>query len=329
MPASLAGMNTRVDPAERLLDLVIALSHTTRRMTKAQIRASVHGYEQAASDEAFERMFERDKVALRAIGVPIVTQVDDAHADDVGYRIDAAGYELPAIDLTAQEAGLLALAAQVWQDAELASAARSAITKLRAVGPAPDAGGQVGLTLRVRPPETSFAPLLSAIQQRRAVRFRYRAAGSGREQEREVEPWRLLCQDRAWYLRGHDRARGAERSFRLARITSRVRAVGSADAYSIPAADADSGAYEVADRTALARLALRPERAAALRARAVGIVDASGHRDIVTVPVADVETLAEELAGYADAVLVLDPAVLRDAVLRRLRAAAALDGRDG
>jgi proteasome accessory factor B len=46
-------MGERVDPAERLLDLVIALSHTPHRMTKQQIRATVHGYGAAASAEAF------------------------------------------------------------------------------------------------------------------------------------------------------------------------------------------------------------------------------------------------------------------------------------
>src|SRR5690606_34961219 len=52
---NVGGVATRVDPAERLLDLLIALRHTQGRLTKAAIRASVNGYRDAANDVAFER----------------------------------------------------------------------------------------------------------------------------------------------------------------------------------------------------------------------------------------------------------------------------------
>ena len=53
-------MAPQIDASERLLDLVIALVNTSGRMTKQQVRSSVAGYQDAASDDAFERMFERD-----------------------------------------------------------------------------------------------------------------------------------------------------------------------------------------------------------------------------------------------------------------------------
>src|SRR5690606_22816073 len=90
--ASTAGTVTRVAPAERLLDLLLALRHAPGRLTKADIRASVNGYLDATNDVAFERMFERDKDLLRHLGVPIVTDVDPVHEDAVGYRLDTAGY---------------------------------------------------------------------------------------------------------------------------------------------------------------------------------------------------------------------------------------------
>ncbi|ACQ80312.1 transcriptional regulator-like protein [Beutenbergia cavernae DSM 12333] len=320
-------MATRVDPAERLLDLVIALAHTTHRMTKSQIRRVVHGYGEAASDEAFERMFDRDKSALRDLGIPLVTQTDDAHADDVGYRIDLAGYELPPLDLTPAEIGLLSLATQVWQDAQFAAVAQRGLTKLRAVAPTA-ATDLTGLALRVRPPETAFSPLLEAIEQRSAVTFPYRAAGTGREERREVEPWRLVAQDHAWYLRAFDRGRGAERMFRLSRITGPVRRSGRAGVVEIPAGLGESAPARRAAGTA--RLALRPERAAALRARAIGPVVAGGDRDVVEIPMPDAEELAQEIAAFTDAVVVLEPLELRDAVLHRLASAAALgEGHDG
>lgn len=58
-------MAAQIDPAERLLNLVIALVNTPGRMTKEQVRRSVAGYADAPTDDAFERMFERDKDTLR------------------------------------------------------------------------------------------------------------------------------------------------------------------------------------------------------------------------------------------------------------------------
>lgn len=320
-------MAERVDPAERLLDLVIALAHTDRRMTKAQIRAQVHGYGGTTSTEAFERMFERDKDTLRELGIPLVTDTDAAHADDVGYRIDTTGYELSPIELTPAEVGVLALAAQLWQDATLRGPASRGLTKLRAVGPAPEPDAAAGLALRVRAPEAVFSTLLDALRDGRAVTFTYRAASTGEVRRRTVEPWRLVCQDRGWYLLGHDRDRGAPRAYRLSRIEGRVRAVGPPGSVRAPGDLQEAGLLARAlGSGGTARLALRPERAAALRARAIGPVDTAGDRDEIDVAYEDVEYFADELAGYGDAVVVLDPPDLRDAVLSRLRAAAALGG---
>ena len=316
-----------MDPAERLLDLVIALTHAERRMTKAQIRAQVHGYGATSSPEAFERMFERDKDALRELGIPLVTDTDAAHADDVGYRIDTEGYELPPIELTPAEVGVLSLAAQLWSDASLAGPATRGLTKLRAVGPAPEPDASAGLTLRLRAPEAAFETVLAALTGRRPVSFMYRAASTGEVRRRLVEPWRLVNRRRAWYLIGLDRDRGAPRAFRLSRIEGRVRAVGEPGSVTVPPDVDAASALDVATESAgSARLAVLPDRGAALRARATGPALPAGERDLLDVPYDDAEAFADELAGYADAVVVVDPGPVRDAVLRRLRAVAELGG---
>lgn len=316
-----------MDPAERLLDLVIALTHAERRMTKSQIRAQVNGYDRTSSPEAFERMFERDKDTLRELGVPLVTDTDAAHADDIGYRIDLDGYELPPIDLTPAEVGVLSLAAQLWSDASLAGPASRGLTKLRAVGPAPEPDATAGLTLRLRAPEAAFESVLEALTRRSAVAFTYRAASTGEVRRRIVEPWRLVNQRRAWYLIGLDRDRAAPRAFRLSRIEGRVRTTGAPGVVVVPEAfDAGSVLAGAAGERGTARLALLPDRGAALRARANGPTAHRADRDVLEVPYDDVETLADEIAGYAEAVVVLGPEPLREAVLRRLRAAAALSG---
>jgi len=340
-------MPEQIHPAERLLNLVIALVNTSARMTKEQIRTSVAGYGDAPSDDAFERMFERDKDTLRELGIPILTVTGAGHGDDIGYRIDQEAYALPPIELTPAELGVLSLAAQFWQDQSVRTDTTRALTKLRAVGDAPEAADLVaGLAPRVRAAGDSFGPLLEAVQARRVVSFTYRAASTGEVRTRSVEPWRLLARRGGWFLVGHDRERGEARSFRLSRIEGRVRADGPEGAFDPPRpdlVDAATGTWSGGSQQ-VAVLAVRPERAEALRARALPAVasdadaDAAddvdlrdpavaavvADRDVLHVPFTSLGEMAEDVLGYGDAVVVLDPPPLRQAVLRLLRVAAGL-----
>ena len=328
-------------PAARLLNLVIALMNTGARMTKDEIRTSVAGYDATSSPDAFERMFERDKDALRDLGVPIVTVETGGHAEEIGYRIDKDSYALDEVNLTPAELGVLSLAAQFWQDAAVAVDTTRALTKLRSAGEmdtgaAGEAADAVaGLAPRVRSVSAAYEPLLDAILARRVVTFTYRAANTGQVRRRTVEPWKVAVRDGGWYLLGHDRDRDAARSFRLNRIEGTVKTVGAPGAFTVPAdIDVDQlvgGAPPAPVRHAL--LALRPERASALRARGSGVTEATepaslaravADRELVRVPYTSAEALADEVAGYGEAVLVLDPPELRERVLERLRAAAAL-----
>ncbi|QAY71019.1 helix-turn-helix transcriptional regulator [Xylanimonas protaetiae] len=342
-----------VPPAERLLNLVIALVNTSVSMTKQQIRRGVSGYGDAPSLEAFERMFERDKDTLRSLGVPVVTVDAGGHSDDVGYRIDNEAYALPPIDLTPAELGVLALAAQLWGDKTLRTDTSRAMTKLRAAGAhRPGAAGAhglgaagahglgaagpaevdalAGLAPRVRAVGDAYGPLLDAVTERRVVRFRYRTASTGVLADRTVEPWRIAARGGGWYLVGRDVDRGAPRVFRLSRIEGRVRVGATPAAFAIPDHVDVDAVLGTRGRPRTAVLAVVPERASAVRARAVALPADAPHEapagwDLVAVPFTSATTLAEELAGYADAVVALAPPELRAEVVRRLRAAAALD----
>ena len=124
--------------AERLVNLVIALLGTRQYVTAAKIRATVPGYEPddgtARADEAFKRMFERDKAELREMGVPLETGRTSVFDTEDGYRIARADYELPEITLTGEEAAAVGLALRLWESARLAGAAQSALVKLKAAG---------------------------------------------------------------------------------------------------------------------------------------------------------------------------------------------------
>ncbi|MCL2466333.1 MAG: WYL domain-containing protein [Micrococcales bacterium] len=318
---------------ERLLDLVIALVNTPTRMTKEQVRTTVAGYADAPTAAAFERMFERDKDTLREMGVPLVTVTDVFHRDDMGYRIDLEAYALPPVDLTGAELGVAAMAAQVWQDATLRTDSSRALTKLRAAATSAQAGdlvaeAAVALAARVGTGGAALAPMLDAVQQRRVVRFTYRAAATGQVRDRHVEPWKLAARRGGWLLVGYDQDRQAPRSFRLSRVEGAVQLVGEPGAFAPPDAD-EVAAAEHNDVAGVARLALLPERAEALRARALpGDTQSWRGRDVVHVAYQATRELAEEVVGYGDAVLVLDPPAVRDTVVGLLRAAARLDVHD-
>lgn len=335
-------MPDSLPPAERLLNLVIALVNTTGRMTKEQIRASVAGYDRAGSPEAFERMFERDKDTLRELGVPVVTVSSPAHGDEHGYRIDPDAYALPPMELSAAQLGVLTLAADFWRDQTLRVDAARALTKLRVVGATPsETDALAGLAPRIQPAGPALTPLLDAAHERRVVTFTYRAASTGELLERSVEPWRLIASRGGWYLVGHDRDRGAPRVFRLSRIVGPVRTAAEAGAFTVPA-DADplsllQRAQRAEVRTAW--LAVAPDRAGALRARAERLAaDDVGpppadlppyptEMDLLAVPYTVTSDLADEITGYTDAVVALGPPPLREAVVDRLRAAVVMGER--
>src|ERR1700748_3806695 len=124
--------------AERLVNLVICMLSTRQYLSAERIRDAVPGYEAGdgsrATDEAFKRMFERDKAELRDLGIPLETGRNSHFDSDDGYRITRRDYELPVIEFDPAEAAAVGLAARLWQSATLGESARSALLKLRAAG---------------------------------------------------------------------------------------------------------------------------------------------------------------------------------------------------
>ena len=216
--------------AERLVNLVLCLLSSRQFLPAERIRSTVPGYSDAPSDEAFFRMFERDKNELRELGVPLETGRRSSFDTQDGYRIARQDYELGEIDLEPGEAAAVALAARLWDSPELAGAAQGALLKLRAAGVEVDEE-QGRVQPRVQASEPAFAPLLAAVQAGRAVRFAHRRGGpTGEVQQRTVEPWGVVSWRGRWYLVGHDRDRDDVRSFRLSRIVAPVTPVGPAGA---------------------------------------------------------------------------------------------------
>ncbi len=78
------------DRTERLLNLLFALMASARPVPKHVLRDAIDAYRESPSDDAFERMFERDKDELRSMGVPILTvEGSDGVGGIEGYRVAA------------------------------------------------------------------------------------------------------------------------------------------------------------------------------------------------------------------------------------------------
>jgi predicted DNA-binding transcriptional regulator YafY len=198
-----------VDRVERLTNLVALLLETTKPLTLVEIAGELDG--QYPDKEATQRAaFERDKAALRAIGVPIDTVVLTGHqAGASAYRIDRDRYELADLRLEPDEMRAL----QVAVAATRPTAGQDALWKLGVEA----VDGGPGITASV--PEVAALPVLRDAAARRAsVRFGYHG------RQRHVDPYGLLLRDGFWYVVGHDHEHGENRTYRVDRIDGDVAA---------------------------------------------------------------------------------------------------------
>ncbi|WP_152364847.1 helix-turn-helix transcriptional regulator [Microlunatus speluncae] len=315
-------MTTR--KTERILNLTICLLVSGRFVSKGQIREAVEAYH-GLSDAAFERTFERDKDELRALGVPIeVGSFEALFDDEPGYRIRPSEFELPPIDLTAEEAAVVGVAARVWQHASVAESTMSAIAKLRAAGIEPDTSQLASLEPSVQAQEPAFEPLWNAVLQRIRMSFTYRNGA-----KRTLEPWGLTSTKGRWYVIGRDIDRNGTRMFKLSRISDLPKRVSKPGAYQVPD-DLDlrslARSLAPAEPTASAVVAIRSGKAPALARRAEPIeaaaagVELPGGFAVFRVGYTEVGSLAEEIARYAADVVVVQPIELRQAVIDQLTA---------
>jgi proteasome accessory factor B len=312
--------------AERLVNLVLCLLSTRQYLTAERIRAIVPGYADAATDEAFFRMFERDKTELRDLGVPLETGRSTAFDTVDGYRIARRDYELGDIDLEPDEAAAVALAARLWDSPQFTGAAHGALIKLRAAGVDVDQDVHVPVEPKVRTSEPAFPPLLAAVKEGRVVEFDYRKTASVDVQRRTVEPWGVVAWRGRWYVVGQDRDRDAPRCFRLSRIVGDVRAVGKPGAVR-PPEQVDLLSFvalnqPAPDETATrARLWVAKDRGQGLRrrARVVGEQEFDGEPgDVLEVQLRYPDSAATWIAGFGADVVVLEPEVLAKTVREKL-----------
>ncbi|MDX2375306.1 WYL domain-containing protein [Microbacterium sp. LRZ72] len=292
-------------------------------LTKEQVLSSVSGYREARQEGrgavALEKMFERDKDALRELGVPIHTLGDAADPDDLRearYVIPKAEYVLPEdIAFTPAEMAVLKVAAAVWGESSMSGDARGALAKIRALGIDVDEP-IIGFAPRLSVRDAAFPALRDANDRSRVVRFTYVKPGDDVARIRTVEPHALIEFEGRWHVYGFDRDLGQERTFLLSRIIGDVQI--TRDGFD-PSARAGAGerarsGLESVAVANVARLRVQDDTEAAVRLRRRGERDG----DILAVRFVDVHVFADELASYGPEVYVEAPPMLREQVVARL-----------
>jgi predicted DNA-binding transcriptional regulator YafY len=195
-----------VDRVERLTNLLALLLETREPLSLVQISSEL-GSQYPDQEQARRATFERDKAALREIGVPIETEVvmGGPYAGQTRYRIERRAYELADLELDTDEMHALQVAvAAVRTDS---TSAKDAIWKL---------GGVLGderLPVSASLPERPELPAIrAAVAARACIEFTYRG------EMRKLDPWGLLLRGGFWYVIGHDHLRGERRTFRIDRF---------------------------------------------------------------------------------------------------------------
>ena len=288
---------------DRLLNLAAALLDTSSPLSIDEIRRNVPGYSSCASDDAFRRMFERDKEGLIDIGVVITFH--DTSEVQTGYSATRA-QELTSLQLTPGELASLELAAaSVRLNDSSESDVLQAVQQLG--GGVADAAEHVA-ALDI---PDNLADLFEAIRKHRVVSFTYSSS------PREVQPHRLEFRRGRWYLSGFDLSRDADRSFRVDRIASKVKA--STDGVFEPPEDRRRVNLEPwamgSGDPLVATVALDPEIAALFFNEYPNVEEPLPNEAgsvLVDLPVVNVTGLFIMLLSYLDRVELVGPAEIRD-----------------
>ncbi len=327
----------RIPAEERLTNLVVALMATEIGLTRQQIVDTVSGYRQrteaGATSESLERMFERDKEELRALGVPVQTLGDPSdpkNLREARYRIPQAEYDLPDdILFTPVELAVLQLAGSVWGAGSQSAEAVAGVRKIRALGIDGDEP-IIGFAPRVVVRDAAFGPLQDAIETCAEVGFDYLKPGDGEARRRVLRPLSLVEYEGRWHVYGEDVRAGGDRTFLLSRIVGAVTRTGEtfdAELRDGAGERALEGLRAVAEKT-VAVVAVQPGTETALRlarrarasAPAAGGESAAAGALELHIPYVDVHVLADELAAAGPEVRVIAPESLRGQVIARLRA---------
>lgn len=258
-------MSSQPSKVARLLDLLAFLSTRRFPVSGAELLSQLPGYRDSWVDgtpldrDSVRRKFERDKRELRSLGVPLKVETKDASEESL-YSLRDRDFYLPVLEIVeGTEAVSTQRTSSIWfSPADL----RMVVDGLRSVVELPgfplrrearaalrkltfdlaEATGDDEYRVVHLPPfdphhvRETLEEITASLEERRPLGFEYYTIGADRREERSVHPRGLLYQGSRWYLVAWDPSRGAERLFRVDRM-SQVHRDGSSPvpAFEIPA----------------------------------------------------------------------------------------------
>ena len=343
---------SKVPSEARIFSLVLALVASAEGLTKHALLSSVYGYADRYRDEsqrvALDRQFERDKVQLRSLGIPVETLESPGEPGNnqlARYRISKDALDVPpGLKFSDRELMLLRMATLAWREGSLTQEARRAAMKLESLGVGIDAPS-LGVNAGFGTSEPAAPALLAAIDQGAPVRFLYQLPGREVPLERRVRPLQLHRFEGRWHLISYDVDRAAPRVFLLSRIvgsvTEETDSGGAPESSS--AAPFDPAAVETMISETVVqlqnlqrtqRVAVRVARHSAAEAQLIrradaeyehegtdgidGEADGAGAR-VIRFGTTDLHELATLVAGFGADAEALEPTTLRDSVTTILR----------
>lgn len=307
-----------IDRVERLTNLLALLLETPRPLTLVEIESELAG-QYVGKDATRRAGFERDKAALRAIGVPIETTVlAGQEAGMSAYWIDRDRYELADLELDPDEQRAL----QVAVAAIRPTAGEPALWKL-GVDPSGDVGVGAGAVTAIVPEVLGLPVLREAAAARAVVTFEYRG------KHRHLDPYGLLLRDGFWYVVGRDHEHDQPRTYRVDRITGDVvagpggafeRPIGFDPRQAFPTDPKQLGADADIDANALVHVDAAWAAAVERELGSARVVERDDDGSIrIEVPCANRPAFRSWVLGLTDHAEVIEPPDLRAEIVDWLR----------
>lgn len=289
----------------RLFTLLILLSAGSLPRTRAEIFDKMSAFYRG-SIEARERMFERDKRALREIGIDLQTFENPDNGDLVGYRVDVSQSQEHRVSFTAEESVVVGIAARL-----LAGASDAQLIAQTALGVDALAEGMTGHwlseVLKPAPLPPFMHDLANAIRRRQRIEFAYAKPGHTAD-VRCVNPWVVVARTGRWYLIAEETATGLAKIFRVDRMRGSLVVDDTEDAFTVPP-NLDIAAFlsGPGEDSESPKLLVRPGTCLRVRRLSLSTEPFSEEWDCCILPDMNEERVARLVAEHAGDIRVLSP----------------------
>ncbi len=207
---------------ERLFTLIEALANSSLGLTREELRWSISAYREATSDQAFERMFERDKASLRYLNYLADSSGSTRSADGYRYRLNAVLRDQDSVSQKVTSAEVesaplvVAWAAQMFTDGDLQKIAESAVAKMGWTRSGAEKLFQVQTNNFSA--DALLELTLRSVAEKLELHFGYVGARQQSHNKKVIYPVGLGSRFGRWYVAGYYPESSTLRTFRLDRM---------------------------------------------------------------------------------------------------------------